>query len=256
MAVVCPTVFIFVAGYLTSNECASSIDTYNAVARAALDRGHTMKYITFPNNNTGDLGNTTVDTCLEHATMAYNSICDDLGHQECTIVLAGHSMGGLLVARMISMEYIHHLHRLPTYVRMINPAIRPTVNTLSKILSTFMSYAPELVKRTLSIPSPVAEDSALYPNSPCYYPLTKPRLVLSMLQRTNALYRNNTPWNLIMDTTLSTRTRVIHCTGDTLTCAGASAQYATLSQACFVPHDCAYHQHFTDDLLQQVFVCA
>ena len=240
---------VFVPGYLTSAECASTHDTYHAFETSASARSVTLRYVSFPNNNRGDHGNTTVDACLEYAIATYNVICDD--NKDHAIILAGHSMGGLIVLRMISSEFVGRLSRTPIGVRVVNPCIRTSskIPVYLKMASTVYSFVPDAIKRVLSLPIPICEEGAMYPGSPCYNHNVKQRLISSVLQRTGGLYINNDAWNISPSPALIECTLIIQCTGDTVVCASSSATYAKLSKVRFINIESRYHEFFDDELL-------
>jgi hypothetical protein len=242
---------VFIPGYMTSAECTSTHDTYHAIMVSSLEHKVPMHYISMPNNNYGDSGNTTIDACLEYAIVAYNKICDANTNQD--ILLAGHSMGGFLALRMVSTEVAHRLRRPPVNVRVINPGIYPSMTNLNRLLGTMLSFLPEMLLRLLSIPGTVAEYSALYPESPCMDHNIKQRLAVSFLQRTCGAYVHNDTWNITPAPSLIRCIRVIQCMGDTIVSPIRSSDYARTYNVEFVPVYSNYHELLDDKIISHLW---
>ena len=142
---------VFVPGFLTSQTCSSIGDTYRAIYTYALEHHFPFWYVPLPNNNYGDLGNTTVEDCLDTVIHRYNELCASVGAED-TILLIGHSMGGLLVSRMMTDTHHTRLTRLPDLVRLLNPALRTHTSWTSALLGTVLSFLPETVLGTILTP--------------------------------------------------------------------------------------------------------
>jgi len=170
-------VIVFVPGYLTSKTCSSAGDTYVDLHTHASKHGFEFIYIPMPNNNYGDLGNVTIDDCVDYVLSRYNTICDTR-HVSDTIILAGHSMGGMIISRLLTSTFSQKLRRLPDFVRLINPAISPDTTIPQSVLSTLLAFVPHSLQGLAAFPLPVAERNTLYPGSPPYSPMVKPVLVL------------------------------------------------------------------------------
>ena len=80
-------IIIFIPGYLTSQTCLHNGDQYIDVARY-IGRHNSAEfiYVPIPNNNYGDLGNTTIDHSLDHVIRMYNQACARFPDASITLV--------------------------------------------------------------------------------------------------------------------------------------------------------------------------
>jgi pimeloyl-ACP methyl ester carboxylesterase len=241
---------IFVPGYHTSRTCTSVGDTYLNIANYVQEHGLEFRYVPMPNNNYGDIGHTTLDSCVEHVVHVYNQICNERDWG--TIILAGHSMGGLLVTRMISTSYCRQLMRVPDRVCVINPAYRAVLPVWGVFVATFLSYLPESILGHISLPLPISTKGALYPSSPTMSPVAKPMLLLSMLQATGRLLAHNKTWDLVPDERI--HLTILACRGDTLADFVSSRQYAEMYDARFIAISSDFHEYFDDKILTRLDV--
>ena len=237
-------VMLFVPGYLTG----TASQHYREVVSACRDRNYDFEYIGVQNNNFGDIGNTTMDECLNSTIERYNILCK--AYEGYKIILSGHSMGGLLVLRMISTAMASRLHHKPTYVRVIAPAIGPFAPVFS---STLASLLPTLLIRMVAVSLPIAGPGMLYPNSPDTRNSTKQRLAVSLLRKTNTLYFNNDPWDLEPVADVGHMTTIVHCIGDQITSAVASRDHAHKYKVRFVGLSGPYHHHFDTAMLTAIW---
>jgi hypothetical protein len=242
-------VVLFVPGYATSKDCRSITDTYVQLADFVQSRQCDFEYLSMPNNNYGDIGNVDLDDLVEYVIQRYNEVCSSVLYRRRPIVLVGHSMGGLLVARMLSQEVIDRLCRLPTHVRLINPAIGAIVPTL---VSTVVATVPDTLLRLMLLPGHLASN-ALYPRSLPLQQWVKPRLLVSILRRTGRLYWWNDAWTLDVGINLRAVTRIILCMGDTVCDATQSILYARQQCVDVVELESAYHAFFDTSLLTAVW---
>lgn len=245
--------FIFVPGYMTSHGCNVQGDTYVDIHKAATDHGFEFTYISIPNNNRGDLGNITMDECLAYVVRQYNMICTKLCPDD-TVILTGHSMGGLLVAKMITETCLTSLTRAPDFVRLINPVFGPVLSWAEWVAGTVFSFLPDMVLRILVLPLPIAGQGFLYPESPAYSPAIKQCLCISMLRKTGAIFVvSDSKWDLTPSVTMVDRTSVITCQGDRLTSYESSCAYAKRVCIDIVSLPLAYHEYFEKTVLTALF---
>ena len=132
-------VVVFIPGYATSATAGSTGDNYVSIERHVRECGADFEYVPLPNNNYGDIGNTTIDECVDHAVEQYNRICSKSSKDD-TIILAGHSMGGLIVTRIISALRIELLARRPDRVWLIKPALNTNLTLIARVAATLLSY--------------------------------------------------------------------------------------------------------------------
>ena len=81
-------------------------------------------------------------TTVEEVLKEYNTICDEMniGPTD-TLILAGQSMGGLLVSRLVTRAYYVQLKRPPDAVRLFNPVSGGTDLSRSEVaLANLSSY--------------------------------------------------------------------------------------------------------------------
>ena len=126
------TLIVFVPGYATSRE------EYIDIAEYVRSLGHLFEFISIANNNYGDRGCTTMDACIELSIARYNLICTQAQYANTPIVLAGHSMGGLLVLRMVSISCFGRLHTKPTHAVSLNPSLAPVLSPLFPTIASFL----------------------------------------------------------------------------------------------------------------------
>ena len=233
-------VLIFVPGYLTG----TASQNYKEVVWSCQERNCDFEYIGVQNNNFGDIGNTTMEECLEFVIERYNTLCK--AYEGYKIILGGHSMGGLLVLRMVSTAVSSRLHRKPAYVRVIAPAIGPVAPVFP---STIAALLPTRLVRMVTVSLPIAGPGMLYPNSPELRNCTKQMLAISLLRKTNTLYFTNDPWDLEPMAAVCHTTTIVHCIGDQITSAVASRVHAHKYNVRFVGLGGPYHQHFDTVLL-------
>ena len=245
---------IFVPGYLATQTCSFQGDSYLDVYRYALARGFEFAYTPMPNNNYGDRGNATMDDCLDNVVGQYNEICvkRNLGPTD-TLILVGHSMGGLVVSRLVTSAYSTKLNRLPDSVRLVNPAIRPIFNWFEGGLGTLLSFVPQSILGLPLIALKVVEGNTLFPGSLSIFPYVKPLLGWSIGRATGAFWVNNQTWGLRPDDGVCDHITIIQCTGDRIvSCEGARA-HANRYGIKFVVLSQEYHAYFDAVALAAVF---
>jgi hypothetical protein len=248
-------VIIFVPGYVTSQTCSFAGDTYLDIYKYALKTGYEFVYLPIPNNNYGDVGNTTLDDCVADVLSMYNKICVERNFQkEDTITLAGHSMGGLIVSKLVTGEYITKLKRLPELVRMINPALGPICSRSTAALGTLLSFLPESVLGFPTVPIPIAGRDGLYPGSRQVSTPVKPLLAMSLLRTTGKLLVNNTTWVLKPDINIRERLTIVQCVGDKLVSYEDARDHANQYQITLIAIPDGYHEWFDDVVLAATFV--
>ena len=241
---------IFIPGYLTTQGCSHPGDTYRDVARGFQRRGFEFLYLPLPNSNDGDRGNSTLEDHLEHVIQRYNQLCEEyrIGSED-FLVLAGHSMGGLLTAKLLTSTYLDQLLRPPNCVRLLNPVFRTRLSFPRRLLSTLCSFLPDFVLRTLAVPLPIATREILFPGSLAQSPVAKPLLGGSVLRATNGLLCNNRPWGLRPEDTMRNVTRVVTCRGDRLASFEASEAYAEQFEIELVALPLNDHESFGETVL-------
>jgi hypothetical protein len=243
------TVLFFVPGYMTG----TSTQSYDEiVVRAARERNWGVEYMAMPNNNSGDVGNTTMDHCLEYIIRRYNMLEKLKAYADADIVLAGHAMGGLLVLRLMSDEVGHRLHRKPVCVRVLNPIITPIITTPLRVVSTILSFFPSIV-RLLSLPVPVASPGELYPDSPDFSPSVKQVLSLSLMRHTGSLYLHNTTWDLMPFKNARNLITVFHNIDDNLSDINGSREYCMDNRVPLIEIDSRYHEYFEDNVIDRIY---
>jgi hypothetical protein len=241
------TVLFFVPGYLTG----TATQSYNDVVRAAKSRNWAFEYITLPNNNSGDLGNTTMEHCLEYIVRQYNMLESNL-YTGAEIILAGHDLGGLLVLRLMSEAVGHLLIRKPSYVRVINPTITPIIPKYIKVLGTVLSFFPSIV-RLLCLPVPVASYGVFYHTSPDFSPAVKQVLSLSLLCHTGSLYMHNTTWDLMPFINARKLIKVYQSKNNRMVDIYGVREYCQDNRVPLIEIDSIYHQHTEDDVIDRIY---
>jgi hypothetical protein len=244
-------VIIFVPGYLTSQTCSSAGDTYLDIYKYAMKNGYDFVYIPIPNNNYGDVGNTTLDDCLDYVLQQYNHICNEKTSDQITLV--GHSMGGLIVSKLVTKEYLLKLQRIPDVVRIINPAIGPTTSPIITTLGTLLSFVPQSVLGVPIVPLPVAEPGVLYPGSMQSSPGVKLLLGSSLLRTTGKLLVNNTKWTLEPDSVIRKCMKIIQCKDDKMVSFDNTRDHAHEYKLQMVVIPNGYHALFDESLLTATF---
>lgn len=239
-----PSLMVFVPGYATSRE------EYIDIAEYVRSLGHLFEFIAIANNNYGDRGCTTMDTCIELVIARYNLICTQAQYANIPIVLAGHSMGGLLVLRMVSNSCFGRLLTKPTRVVPLNPSLAPVVFPL---LPTIGSFLPTVLLGTIPIPVLYASPGALYENSPPMRRPLKPQLLFDLLRKTNTLYIHNDPWDLMPDESMKNFVCIICNTGDKITKSEASLAYGHRYGVLVRSVPSNLHQRFDDTLMDLMF---
>ena len=242
---------IFVPGYLTSQTCSSAGDTYLDIYKYAMKNGYDFVYIPIPNNNYGDVGNTTLDDCLGYVLQQYNHICNEKTSGQITLV--GHSMGGLIVSKLVTKEYLSKLQRIPDVVRIINPAIGPTTSPIITTLGTLLSFVPQSLLGVPIVPLPVAEPGVLYPGSMQSSPGVKLLLGSSLLRTTGKLLVNNTKWTLEPDSGIRNRMKIIQCKDDKMVSFENTRDHASEYHVKMVVIPNGYHALFDESLLTATF---
>lgn len=245
--------FVFIPGYITSHTYTLAGDTYVDIADRVRKEGFDFAYISLPNNNYGDRGNATLDEYLEHVVTRYNSICSkaNVGPED-TIVLAGHSMGGLLVAKLITAIYLAKLDPQPNYVRVINPAIFPIVSWHLRVVATMLSFLPDVLLRTLAAPVSISTKDALFPGSLAQSPVVKLLLASSVARKTGSLFLNNETWDLTPAASLTVRIKVIACQGDPVASFEEARAYADRFKIALVSLPLDYHEYFDNTVMTGV----
>lgn len=244
-----------VPGYITSQKCTSEGDTYFEIAKAACAKGYQFVYIPIPNNNFGDIGNTTLEMCLDHVVLRYNVLCTELNiSTDDTVLLAGHSMGGLLVARAVTDAVIGRLVRLPDVVRILNPAFSIGAAWYLRSLVTLLSFMPETLFATLSISARVCGKNTLYPGSPDLSTACKQLLATSLASHTGTLLFNNKPWKLTPDTSMKERITIIACAGDAIVQMSGITTYCKNNTVPLVLLSLEYHEYFPIVLLDALLL--
>jgi hypothetical protein len=244
---------IFIPGYLTTQTCEYPGDTYVDLARYIRRRERTeFVYVPIPNNNYADLGNTTMDDCLEYVIRQYNRICADRDQQD-TIILAGHSMGGVLIARMLTISMITRLHRRPRFVRLLNPSLHPIVPITGRILSMILSRLPTLVLDYVIGPVSIASDAELYPASPRVIRYSKLRLIQSLLGVTGELWPTTNAWDLTPDPGMCPDICMIVCSRDRLVSAEHTRLFSNIHRIRVVTVASGYHEYFDNTMMYSFF---
>ena len=228
-----PTVLVIVP----STE--SRGDTYVPMFQSAAARTTAVEYVTSPNDCYGDPTVTTIDLWLDDVITAYNSVCRDPKYKDFEIVLAGHAIGGLLVARMLSIHVVDRLIRRPAHVRIVSPLLSPRPTLLAKLYVHLPSAIQCLVPYIHMRPP-----DTLYPGSPRICALVKPCLLVSTLCRTGAIRMGNAPWDLTICPALAPCTRVIHRVEDTFASYAFSVEYTKKHQVQLVSLQGKYHEYF------------
>jgi hypothetical protein len=247
-------IMIFIPGYYTTQNCLSVGDSYVTLSVYATEHDFEFIHIPLPNNNYGDIGNTTVGNCLEHVLRQYNMICDERNFSATdNVILAGHSMGGLIVSRLMTSTYVTKLRRLPSVVRMYNPAIGVVSTLLESILATLMSFVPSIVLETLPIPLPIAAKNELFLSSLQISPLVKPALIMSIFQTTGKLLMNNTTWDLTPDASIRDHITIIACTGDKVVSYEDTFKHASKNKINLITFKRTYHSDCDDTILSVLF---
>jgi hypothetical protein len=243
---------VFVPGLSTSQTCSSIGDTYFDIYTYALENHYKFWYIPLHNNNYGDIGNITVDDCLETVIHRYNELCSSIGTDD-TILLAGHSMGGLLISKMMTDMHHMKLTRLPNLVRLLNTAFRIRTSWMNAFLITVVSFLPEAVLGTIIAPLPRVRKNMLYPGSPNAVPIMKPLLAVSIQRRTGGLLLLNDTWNLQPAPALRERIVLVHCEADSLTSFAETDLHATRYHLKMIRVSSPYHQYFDAHILGALF---
>ena len=247
-------IIIFVPGYLTSQTCSSVGDSYLDVYKYAVNECYELVYVPIPNNNYGDVGNATLDDCLAHVLKEYNKICVERKlSQDDSITLVGHSMGGLIVSKLITEEYLRQLKCVPNCVRLINPAIGPSTSLCNAVLGTVLSYVPESVLGLPIVPLPLVERNALYPGSMPSAPVVKVLLGSSLLRTTGKLLVNNKKWMLEPETNIREHIRIIQCKDDKVVSFEDTCDHANEYNVQMTVIPSKYHAFFDDALLSACF---
>jgi alpha-beta hydrolase superfamily lysophospholipase len=244
-------VIIFVPGYLTSQTCSSVGDTYLDIYKYAIKNGYDFVYVPIPNNNYGDVGNTTLDDCLEWVLQKYNHICNEKKPSQITLV--GHSMGGLIVSKLVTKEYFSKLQRIPDVVRIINPAIGPRTSPMITAVGTLLSFIPQSVLGLPVVPLSVAEPGDLYPGSMQSSPGVKLLLGSSLLRTTGKLFVNNTKWTLEPDSHIRKCMKIIQCKDDKLVSFDNTRDHANEYKLEMVIIPKGYHELFDEAVLTATF---
>ena len=244
---------LFVPGFLTAQTCSSRGDTYFDVYTYAIAHGFEFMYMPIPNNNYGDLGNTTMEDCLDNVLGQYNTICHTTIGPTDTIMFVGHSMGGMIISRLVTSAYSDKLKRRPDSVRLLNPAIGKHLSWAEVITGTLLSFVPKLTGLAI-VPVPIADRETLYPASLPLSPGCKLLLGTSLLQTMGKLLVNNRQWVLQPDDGMC-EIRIVQCRGDRVvsypdTRAHAKA-YSHSIQFVTIASD--YHEYFDADILDTLF---
>jgi hypothetical protein len=247
-------ILIFVPGYLSSKTCFSTGDTYLDIYKYAVKNGYKFVYVPIPNNNYGDIGNTTLDDCLEYVLRKYNRICiEEKYSDEDEITLVGHSMGGLIVSKLTTNEYVSKLERIPDCVRLINPALSPITSRSNTALGTLLSFIPDSILGVPMVPLSVAGRDVLYPGSMPVSPGVKLLLASSLLRTTGKLLTNNTKWTLKPDTRILGRMRIIQCKDDQLVSFDNISDHAHKYDIQMIVIPKGYHEFFDEAVLKATF---
>ena len=247
---------IFVPGYTSDKTCVFDGDAYFAIYNYAIAHDFEFAYVPLPNNNFGDVGNVTLEDCLQHTLRTYDSICRKRNVSRAdTIVLAGHSMGGLIVARMITDAYISRMIHRPTYVRMIHPAIQPAVGPSNMVLATVCSLVPHSVLATLPLPITISEKEMLYPGSLSGSPAIKQVLSISILSATGVLLLNNNKWGIVPNLEVRPSITIIAAEQDSVVLFKGIMSYVNLYNVKIVTIHSKYHAHFDTTVLDAIFNC-
>jgi predicted alpha/beta hydrolase family esterase len=229
-------------------------DTYVDVRRYVTNHaGAKFVYVPIPNNNSGDLGNTTIEECVDYVVHQYNQICRNHDIQD-TIILAGHSMGGIVVTRMISGSCIQRLYRRPDFVRLVNPALHVPLTVPVRLVTTICHYfVPTGICSYVSMPSPISKRNQLYPKSPAVAHAVKPLLLLSALSGTGRLYFNNHMLDLEPDVDMCARIIIIACRDDPLGTFGHLRLVASKYNIRIVTVASGYHTFFDNTVMTSFF---
>ena len=247
-------VLIFVPGYLTAPTCSSRGDTYLAIYKHACKYGFEFIYTPIPNNNYGDLGNITLNECVANVVAQYNDICEtrNIGPTD-TLVLFGHSMGGLIVSKMVTSTLLHKLKRRPDAVRLINPAITINLSWANSVLGTLSTLLPNSILSLPVLPIPVAERDWLFKGSSPYAPGVKPLLLSTMLQAQGGLLMNNRTWCLSPDDALREHITIVQCSEDKVVSSEGARMHADAHNIHFVAISGGWHQYFDRSVLTALF---
>jgi predicted alpha/beta hydrolase family esterase len=245
---------IFVPGYLTSQTCFSVGDTYLDCAEYARAYGFQFEYVPMPNNNYGDRGNTTMDDCLDHVVDQYNNICiNRIVGPDDTIILAGHSMGGLIVSKLLTASHLSKIRRRPDFVRLVNPAFEPTSSLIRRATALCVSFLPEVILGSLVLPIPIAAKGMLFPGSQPQVLIVKQILAISLLGKTGLLFTDNTQWDLTPEVGMRTNMVIIACKDDPLTAFKASEKYADTYNIRFTEGPRGFHEYFNEVTMAAFF---
>ena len=242
---------IFVPGYLTSQTCSSEGDTYFDIYKYAIKNGYGFVYVPIPNNNYGDIGNTTLDDCLDYVLQKYNHICIEKNFSQITLV--GHSMGGLIVSKLVTNEYLSKLKRIPDFVRIVNPAIGPVTSPMITTLGTILSFVPDSILGVPIVPLSAAERGVLYPGSMQSSPGVKLLLGSSLLRTTGKLLVNNTKWTLKPDSGIRKHIKIIQCEDDKMVSFDKTRDHAKEYNLEMAVIKGGYHEFFDEAVLSAMF---
>jgi hypothetical protein len=247
-------IIMFVPGYLTSKTCSSVGDSYLDIYKYAVNECYDFVYLPIPNNNYGDVGNASLDDCLAYVLKEYNEICVEKKlSTDDSITLVGHSMGGLIVSKLVTDEYLCQLKCIPHSIRLINPAIGPITSLSTTVLGTVLSFLPESVLRIPIVPLPVVERNILYPGSMPSSPGMKVLLGSSLLQTTGKLLVNNKKWILKPERNICEHIRIIQCKDDKLVSFEDTCNHANEYNIQMKVLSSEYHAFFDKALLTAVF---
>ena len=241
------TVLFFIPGYLTGTAAQS----YNDLVVRPRSRNWDVEYFTIPNNNSGDIGNTTMEHCLEYIIRHYNML-ESKFYADADIILVGHGMGGLLVLRMMSEVVGHMISRKPSCVRVINPTIKPIIPRHVRLFWTVLSLFPSIV-RYLCLPIQVASYGAFYHGSPDFSPAVKQMLSISLLCHTGSLYLHNTTWDLMPFLNARKVIEVYQSTNNRVVDVRSVREYCLDNRVPLIEIDSTYHQHVKDDVIDRIY---
>ena len=190
----------------------------------------------------------------EHSIEQYNDICAsyDLKAED-SIVLAGHSMGGLLTAKMITQDCIHLMDIRPTHIRLLCPAVASELSWTESFMASLLALLPESVTGMIPLPLNVAESGQLWPRSPPLTPNVKQLLASTILRATNCLLFGNAPWDLTPDPDIIPVTEVIASKGDSVVDTRKIRQYTQRHKISYLEDDRHYHEHFDSRMISTIF---